>query len=469
MKIALIHYHLKPGGVTTAIRQQAEAAGHDCEILIITGEPPDVRWPLNAVHIPGIAYDGVRPSGQDPETVADAVERAIFHKWSSGCDLLHVHNPLLKKNKDFLLILELLQHRGHRLLLQIHDFAEDGRPDAYYQGPYPRDCHYAVINSRDYRILRRAGLLKKGLHKIANMVGKIPETHSVPAVKPSVVYPIRGIRRKNIGEAILLSLFMNRHTELNITLPPNSPVDLMAYQSWKRFAARQRLPVVFDAGLKQDFASLVASASFLISTSISEGFGFSFLEPWTAGKALWGRDLPEITIDFKQAGVALNHLYPALRVPASMALKQRFADQWRSCLARNCRRYGFSVDKKSRETALAGILEAPCIDFGLLNESFQKEIIIRVLFENEYKISLMSLNSFLAEPDRINKLKTLVENNRIVIGDRYSESAYRETLLKAYRRVCRCPVTHGINKKNLLESFFRPKHFSLLKWDAYAE
>jgi hypothetical protein len=127
------------------------------------------------------------------------------------------------------------------------------------------------------------------------------------------------------------------------------------------------------------------------------------------------------------------------------------------------------VDKKSRETALAGILETPCIDFGLLNESFQKEIILRVLFENEYKISLMSLNSFLAEPDRMNKLKTLVENNRIVIGERYSKSAYMETLLKTYRRVCRYPVTHSINKKNLLESFFRPEHFSLLQWDAYEE
>jgi hypothetical protein len=55
-------------------------------------------------------------------------------------------------------ILKSLQKRGVNLFLQIHDFAEDGRPFDYFADEYPADCHNGVINQRDYEILLAAGL-----------------------------------------------------------------------------------------------------------------------------------------------------------------------------------------------------------------------------------------------------------------------------------------------------------------------
>lgn len=57
-----------------------------------------------------------------------------------------------------------------KLFLQLHDFAEDGRPLAYFPDEYVPDCHYGVINSRDYSIFLKAGFKKDGLHKIFNIV-----------------------------------------------------------------------------------------------------------------------------------------------------------------------------------------------------------------------------------------------------------------------------------------------------------
>ncbi|MBW2100574.1 MAG: glycosyltransferase family 1 protein, partial [Deltaproteobacteria bacterium] len=127
MKIAFINYHLKRGGVTTVLKQQIEALKDECEFLVLTGLLPEAPFPAETTHIPGIAYDREIGHPEPPEQTANAIIKAIYARWPDGCDLLHVHNPTLAKNKNFLKILKLLQKKGIKLFLQIHDFAEDGR------------------------------------------------------------------------------------------------------------------------------------------------------------------------------------------------------------------------------------------------------------------------------------------------------------------------------------------------------
>lgn len=465
MRIVFIHYHLKPGGVTTVLRQQALALRSDCEMLIVTGEPaPDNAEP-EVVHIPGVAYSDGTPA-QPPEKVAESIQNAIRAKWKSGCDLIHVHNPLLKKNRHFLKILESLQQRGFRLFLQIHDFAEDGRPSAYFREPYPADCHYGVINTRDYRILIDAGLKPEGLHRLPNAVRDIPVAQRSGQTESLVVYPIRGIRRKNLGEALLVSLFFPNALRLGITLPPNSPADLAAYAGWQRFSARYRLKVDFDIGLRLDFSELVARSRFLMTTSISEGFGFSFLEPWIARKPLWGRDIPDVTQDFKKIGVRLDHLYDHLRVPLAPYQKDRLALEWKSCAADNCRLFGLSAHRTHIDSAFERMTRGNTIDFGLLNESMQQEMIQTLLENRQYRMSILALNPYLERPGWVPDAETRVDQNRRLIQRRFGRAIYKERLLQTYRAVCRHNVSHHIDKKVLLASFFNLDRFSLLKWGA---
>ncbi len=116
--------------------------------------------------------------------------------------MLHVHNPLLAKNRQFLNILKALQQKGRsNYYYKYMILRKTAGPWAYFKDAYPADCHYAVINSRDYRILRQAGLQSEGIHLISNNINPLPydgPSHSKP---PLILYPIRAIRRKNIGEA----------------------------------------------------------------------------------------------------------------------------------------------------------------------------------------------------------------------------------------------------------------------------
>ena len=158
MKIAFIHYHLKTGGVTTVLKQQLHAVSSQWETLVLTGLPPETPFPARIVHIPELGYSSEYRHEIDPDDVAQTILKAIERIFEDSCDVLHVHNPTLAKNRHFIKILKALQKRGANLLLQIHDFAEDGRPHAYFAEDYPADCHYGVINGRDYELLLNAGL-----------------------------------------------------------------------------------------------------------------------------------------------------------------------------------------------------------------------------------------------------------------------------------------------------------------------
>jgi len=470
MKIAFIHYHLKTGGVTTVLKQQVEALREECEVLVLSGELPDISFPADSVHIPGLGYDSQSQKIYKPEEVADDIIKAVFSRWNNGCDVLHVHNPMLAKNINFLKILKALQKSGIKLFLQIHDFAEDGRPLSYFSEEYVSDCHYGIINSRDYNILLKAGLKKQGLHKIFNTIKPIDSDKKESCIKNYVLYPIRAIRRKNIGEAILLSLFFRSNEILTITLPPNSMYDIISYAGWKNFVKKNNLNVEFEAGLKKDFSELMLSAKFIITTSITEGFGFSFLEPWTAKKILWGRKLPDICHDFEKNGIALDHLYDRLLIPLEWIGKYEFYGIWKTCILRNCSFFNFKINEEEIQKSFTKITGNNNIDFGLLYEPFQKQIISHVLSSKNKAKKLIKLNPYLSRPANslLNNNK-LIQNNMNAVLNNYNKTTYRKNLLEIYSKIINNPVHHRLDKNILLSEFINFEQFSLLKWNDYVE
>ncbi len=469
MNIGVIHYHLKPGGVTTVIKQHIQAAADRHNFLIISGEaPPDGRVPAPVAVVPEIGYDHAdgRPACTDPDATAAAIIDRLQEQWPDGCDLLHVHNPLLAKNERFLDILRALTARGVRLLLHVHDFAEDGRPGSYYgQTAYPEDCHLAVINSRDRQILIEAGARPEGVHYIANPVNVLPQAEPPPPPEPLVLYPVRAIRRKNIGEAVLMSLFFEKQETLAVTLAPNSPADFPPYEGWKEFCRAEPFRVVFEASSRRPFDELSGACRAMVSTSITEGFGFAFLEPWTAGKPLLGRRLPDLCADFEAAGVRLDHLYHRLAVPTDWLDKSRLREKIVRTASAVRRAFGLSVDKDAVEP-FAALADRETVDFGLLDESFQKQVISRLLNDTAARQRLTDRNPFLSglsqplDPDRIAR-------NRQAVCEQFSLQNCGRQLTAVYDRVRRTTVTQRIDKQRLLNRFCHPDRFSLLKGGEY--
>jgi len=462
MKIALLHFHLKPGGVTTVVRQQARAIRPTCRLCILTGETEDAAVPPETRILPQLAYSTVP---YNPDATAEKILSVICAALDGPCDVLHVHNPTLAKNVSLLRILAALQRRGIRLLLQIHDFAEDGRPEAYSRDAYPSNCHYAVINSRDRRILCAAGLSPDGVHLLPNMVDDPRSGARARPEQPLVLYPVRAIRRKNIGEAILISLFLPSATRLGITLPPNSRRDWSGFLSWRAFAETHRLRIAFDMGKRHPFDDLMQSARYIVTTSVAEGFGFSFLEPWVHGKALLGRKLPAICSDFENGGICLKHLYTRLRVPLTWFDHRGFYRKWSQRVRRAVRHFDFELPASQVRRTFATLTASGDIDFGLLDETAQQGVIGGLVESSHLRRQLLAHNPVLESFRAYRPARQMIAGNRRAVLSRFSADSYRERLLAVYRQVIQKEVTHSLDKRRLARAFLHLPGFSLLRWD----
>lgn len=469
MRIAFIHFHLKTGGVTTVIREQVNALkGLGWEVLVLSGRVPEDNFPGHVCEIPGLAYEEELSQPAGARSVADNIIEAMHAQWSCVADIVHVHNPTLAKNRRLQAVLKKLQNAGLQLLCQIHDFAEDGRPNAFFAEPYAADCHYAVINGRDRSLLLQSGLTSRGVHLLPNPVPAMSSRSGSQLPRPGhVLYPVRAIRRKNIGEAILLSLYFGDLVPLAITLPPNSPMDVQSYRGWRNFVDHHQLRVDFEVGLKTEFINLVRSCRYVLTTSITEGFGFSFLETWSAGKALWGRLLPAICQDFINQGMRLDHLYPQLNVPLKWMDENSLARRWQAALSHAADCYGHPMEGEALESAWRIVSRNDCVDFGLLDEVAQKDIIEIVLSDKESFKQLLRMNPFLNHAGPPADCRDLIRHNQIVVARHYNPKAYAQRLRAIYASVMAHPVHQTIDKRQLIKAFLTPREFSLLKWGEY--
>ena len=63
-----------------------------------------------------------------------------------------------------------------------------------------------------------------------------------------MLYPVRCIRRKNVGEALLCGVISPPNTVVGLTLPPLNPAERGVYDSWKRLSRQLDLPCRFEVG-----------------------------------------------------------------------------------------------------------------------------------------------------------------------------------------------------------------------------
>jgi hypothetical protein len=229
------------------------------------------------------------------------------------------------------------------------------------------------------------------------------------------------------------------------------------------------LNVLFDAGLKHDYPELLRSSKFLITTSITEGFGFSFLEPWTARKMLLGRKLPGICDDFEQKGVKLDHLYTYLAVPIEWLGKENVFDKWQTCVKKAAQLFNIAIDRDIIARAFEKTTENNCIDFGFLDEAFQKTIISRVLSHQKDRDRLVHLNPNLLTLGDVPNPDALIQNNMKAVLKYYNPSIYKDTLVDIYKKVIAYSVNQSIDKHMLLSQFFKPEAMRMLNWSEYIE
>jgi glycosyltransferase involved in cell wall biosynthesis len=121
--------------------------------------------------------------------------------------------------------------------------------------------------------------------------------------------PMKVMVRKNNEEAVELVRRLQKY-QLVVSLDASSATDRAYSEQLKKQIRRERLPVVIGIGAELDNPlPLFHLAHAVLTTSKMEGFGYTFVEGWLCGKAVIGRDIPEVTQDFVRAGMKMDHFY----------------------------------------------------------------------------------------------------------------------------------------------------------------
>lgn len=431
MRIFIFHYHLNPGGVTRIIESQIagfKKVYPEIELHMVTGfcETKDffISHKVFLHENPHLNYlpDRTFNSGE-----LEQEYEKIYHYLAAlivPSDIIHAHNLNLGKNPVLTLVFNQLLFEGYHIVNHAHDFSED-RPinQAYLskiitdhfgkelkQVMYP-DHHNAligVINRNDFNRVLTEGFSNERLFLYHNPVyipmDELPDksersaflhaTFHIPVHKKIITYPVRVIRRKNIGELVLLAVIFKDCCQFLVTLPPRNPVEIEQYHRWTEFCKTHSIDIIFEAGEKAEFVDLIAGSDFCITTSIKEGFGMTFLEPWLIGTPVIGRNLSYVTDDITSEGVKLNFVYNQLTV----------------------------------------IYQDNKLDFKYLSTTQQQNLILQVKSDYLYRKQIVELNPVLNQfPPSISANE--IETNRKIVAQKFSIIQYAERIYSSYRKV----------------------------------
>jgi glycosyltransferase involved in cell wall biosynthesis len=514
MNIAILHYHLNCGGVAQVIANHLTALdscvpdGQRLRVAILHGGQ-DRGWPqdlgrrlrrieLRLCTVAGLGYDD-RDIAEPGELARRIQEQLRQCRFDPAHTVLHIHNHSLGTNLSLPGALRILAGIGYPLLLQIHDFPEDFRPENYQrlriaygdeglsESLYPQasHIHYAVLNRRDQAVLRRANLPEGRLHLLPNPVEAIDdmpcrrdarqrlfERFGVSPSQRLALYPVRGIRRKALGEMLLWSTLAGPRWVFGLTLAPLNPAEQGQYLCWKNLAEVLGLPCCFEIGGKNGLplADNLAGADVVLTTSVAEGFGMAFLEPWLAGRPVVGRSLPEVTRDFEIAGLVFNRSYTSLRVPLTWLGRYEVLATLEQSYRGALHAYGRTPhDYDDLWRSLATKVEADTIDFADLDEILQQQVLHRLHRSAANRQKLLALNPVVASVlhSQPGDCDVTIVHNQGVICREYGLERIGRKLYGIYCRVLTCYEPHdhvaSVRAEWILEQFLAPDRFRPLR------
>ena len=503
MHLVILHHHLNRGGVTSVIENHLRSlatlpkAERPSRVTIVYGGrhaawnaqlADELPFECSLVVVPEIEYDNFRTNSRN---LLDALQ-AFLRSQERESTVLHFHNHSLGKNGQLASAIGRIADEGWRMVLQVHDFSEDLRPANYQHQiqqagtikqvqrelyPQAEQIRYTVLNHRDLQVLQAAGIVHDRLHLLPNPVPiqnclpsrkqqatwKLQLAHDLelPTSHSFVLYPVRPIRRKNIGELLLWSLLAKNAT-FALTLAPLNPLEQRAYQHWVELARTLELPVRFEIARQTDleFPEVYAVADAIITTSVAEGFGLVYLEAALAQKPLVGRNLPSVCQDFESAGMTFPGLSPEMEIPSDQVDLADVQHTHQQHLTRLQEAYGFPAKAAARASSEHSPFSGASIDFARLDLAQQSKLLKRVKTEAPLREILRELNPHVTRIGVADDLQATCARNCQVIAENFSPPIIGKKLADLYRSLLTCKPTEVIRQPDIarlvLGSFVHP-------------
>jgi hypothetical protein len=204
-------------------------------------------------------------------------------------------------------------------------------------------------------------------------------------------------------EALLLAATTDNPPQLLVTLDANSEPERPYAEAVKDLFRRHNRAAVVGFGHELvgsafGFDDLLLASDVVVTTSLLEGFGFSFLEGANRGIPLVGRNLNELTSDFAEAGFPGDSLYEQFLVPVDRETREEMISKGRQFARKQGQLMGVNNTTIARfADEVRAIFSDDAVDFGFL-ELKQQLGLIDCLRENAFVQELRSLNPAAAEP-----------------------------------------------------------------------
>jgi glycosyltransferase involved in cell wall biosynthesis len=425
VKLIIVHYHLRPGGIRRIIElatpHLGRLAGVD-SIVLACGEAADRRWneafiraarPMSVEFFVEPAFNYVSEQRLPPARVRAAVTdalRRLLQGSSAGNCAVWAHNLGIARN--LVLTHELAracEQRGIPLIAHHHDWWFDNRwlrwPEMRRAGvrnlttaaqaifPATKTIRHVAINRADATALQRhfpnrAGwlpnLTERAVPPAPQRVRQARQwlqTRLGGKATPIWILPCRLLRRKNVAEALLLARWLRPGAWLVTTGGVSSKDEQAYYQKLSATAHqhhwRLRLGVLAgDETRKPSVAELMAASECVMLTSIQEGFGLPYLEAAAAGRPLIARSLPNIAPDMAEFGFRFPQSYDEISVhtglfnwPAERARQAKRFGQWKRNLPAPLRKLA------TDPVVLAACEQPATVPFSRLSLDAQLEVL----------------------------------------------------------------------------------------------
>ena len=351
MQLAVLHYHFRPGGVRRVIELAlpalAAAAGVS-RVIMAGGEAPESVWREQmeaALHPcavewliePALSYWSEQT--QPAAAVRGAIREALGPIMPRG-GVLWAHN--LSIGRNMILTQEVsAAARNGEVWLHHHDWWWDGRwerwPEMSGQGidsledamaatlPDSAGVRHFCVNAADSQRLKE--WTGREFHFLPNAVMPDPVTaDETEAAREFLcrttgreswwIYPCRGLRRKNIAEALLAQRLLAPEAVTVTTGGVSSASERGYFSALASAAKRHGWPLhagVCAGGASPPVSHLLSAADAVTVTSLREGFGLPYYE--AAGRPLAARIPSELEETFRATGFVFQNGWRELRVP----------------------------------------------------------------------------------------------------------------------------------------------------------
>ncbi len=451
MKIAVFHYHLRPGHVTDYIvsscRAMLSLMNEVQELRLVCGEESGAKDVMQAIR------EGLSPAAADKlrldvlEELAAAGNRRGDAAGNSAGDselhttivnrlearygedtLLWVHNYHSGENPAFTRALSVLARNNSRnMLLHIHQFPECRNLEQLWytaapgeEAPYPTGARvrYAAINGRDQRILADSGLgdsahfLPAPLQQppyetpdedeVRNALRELnPETHPgyVPGA-PLLLCPAGPFAGKNILEAAIFSRLLENPANLLVCGEDAGGKDsryAAAVQDLFRSGAVAGVWQPQGSGdARLSFARLASSCNAFITTSVDEISGQVFLEALYRQKPLLARYLDILDGILDVFGNYPRRFWADFSIPVTRETARKTQEAYQNKL-KQLSSILPAKSTKSINSAIAKISTGGTIDVSFLSVESQAAILEQARTDQAWIEDARSINRELLE------------------------------------------------------------------------